>query len=211
MKQTVKLAAALAMGLIAPQMASAAETLKLGIVAHKTGPLAGGEKVTQTPNVQLWVHEVNKAGGLTTILEKSLGAAAKGGATPLTDVLMYGETVSRAGLNFMDTPGYDPVSVTGQIAGGCQIVVFTTGRGSAFGSKPAPTIKLATNSRLFETMRDDMDVNCGDIVDAGVPVRDKGEEILETILRIASGEPSKSEALGLGDNEFVPWQVGCVM
>jgi len=153
----------------------------------------------------------NKAGGLTTILEKSLGAAAKGGATPLTDVLMYGETVSRAGLNFMDTPGYDPVSVTGQIAGGCQIVVFTTGRGSAFGSKPAPTIKLATNSRLFETMRDDMDVNCGDIVDAGVPVRDKGEEILETILRIASGEPSKSEALGLGDNEFVPWQVGCVM
>ncbi|MAS05333.1 MAG: galactonate dehydratase [Ahrensia sp.] len=153
----------------------------------------------------------NKAGGLTTILEKSLGAAAKGGATPLTDVLMYGVTVSRAGLNFMDTPGYDPVSVTGQIAGGCQIVVFTTGRGSAFGSKPAPTIKLATNSRLFETMRDDMDVNCGDIVDAGVPVRAKGEEILETILRVASGEPSKSEALGLGDNEFVPWQVGCVM
>jgi len=153
----------------------------------------------------------NKAGGLTTILEKSLGAAAKGGATPLTDVLMYGETVTKAGLNFMDTPGYDPVSVTGQIAGGCQIVVFTTGRGSAFGSKPAPTIKLATNSRLYETMRDDMDVNCGDIVDGGVPVRAKGEEILETILKVASGEKSKSEALGLGDNEFVPWQVGCVM
>lgn len=153
----------------------------------------------------------NKAGGLTTILEKSLGAAAKGGATPLTDVLMYGEAVKTAGFNFMDTPGYDPVSVTGQIAGGCQIVVFTTGRGSAFGSKPAPTIKLATNSRLYETMRDDMDINCGDIVEEGVSVRAKGEEILDAILAVASGQATKSEALGLGDNEFVPWQVGCVM
>lgn len=153
----------------------------------------------------------NKAGGLTTILEKSLGAAAKGGATPLTDVLMYGESVARPGLNFMDTPGYDPVSVTGQIAGGCQVVVFTTGRGSAFGSKPAPTIKLATNSRLYETMRDDMDIDCGDVIDKGVSVAAKGEEILDAILAVASGTKSKSEALGLGDNEFVPWQIGCVM
>lgn len=153
----------------------------------------------------------NKQGGLTTILEKSLGAAAKGGSTPLTDVLAYGETVTTPGFVFMDTPGYDPVSVTGQIAGGCQVVVFTTGRGSAFGSKPAPTIKVATNDRLYAAMPDDMDINCGDIVSSGVSVQEKGREILEAILRTASGQRSKSEALGLGDNEFVPWQVGCVM
>lgn len=153
----------------------------------------------------------NKAGGLTTILEKSLGAAAKGGATPLTDVLMYGESVTKPGLNFMDSPGYDPVSVTGQIASGCQVVVFTTGRGSAFGSKPAPTIKLATNSRLYETMRDDMDIDCGEVIDKGVSVAAKGEEIFDAILAVASGTKTKSEALGLGDNEFVPWQIGCVM
>ena len=153
----------------------------------------------------------NKQGGLTTILEKSLGAAAKGGSTPLTDVLAYGETVTKPGFVFMDTPGYDPVSVTGQIAGGCQVVVFTTGRGSAFGSKPAPTIKVATNDRLFAAMRDDMDINCGDIVSSGVAVADKGREILDVVLRTASGEPTRSEALGLGDNEFVPWQVGAVI
>lgn len=153
----------------------------------------------------------NKAGGLTTILEKSLGAAAKAGQTPLTDVLAYGEQIKTPGFVFMDSPGYDPVSVTGQIAGGCQVVVFTTGRGSAFGSKPAPTIKLATNDRLFETMKGDMDVNCGDIVSAGVPVEEKGREILETVLRVASGACTKSEALGLGDNEFLPWQIGAVM
>jgi altronate hydrolase len=120
----------------------------------------------------------NKAGGLTTILEKSLGAAAKAGRTPLTEVVAYGEAVTGPGFVFMDTPGYDPVSVTGQIAGGCQVVVFTTGRGSAFGSKPAPTIKVATNDRLFATMEGDMDVNCGDVVSAGVPIEAKGREIL---------------------------------
>lgn len=153
----------------------------------------------------------NKAGGLTTILEKSLGAAAKAGQTPLADVLAYGEQVSTPGFVFMDSPGYDPVSVTGQIAGGCQVVVFTTGRGSAFGSKPAPTIKLATNDRLYATMEGDMDVNCGDIVSANVPIETKGREILATVLRVASGEQTKSEALGLGDNEFLPWQIGAVM
>jgi altronate hydrolase len=153
----------------------------------------------------------NKAGGLTTILEKSLGAAAKGGATPLTDVFQYAETVTTPGFVFMDTPGYDPVATTGQIAGGAQVVVFTTGRGSAFGSKPAPTIKVATNDRLYAQMPDDMDINCGDIVSAGVTVQEKGAQILEAILRVASGEKTKSEALGLGDNEFVPWQVGAVM
>ncbi|MGR3659657.1 MAG: UxaA family hydrolase [Paracoccaceae bacterium] len=153
----------------------------------------------------------NKMGGLTTILEKSLGAAAKGGTTPLTDVLAYGEISKVPGFVFMDSPGYDPASVTGQIASGAQIVVFTTGRGSAFGSKPAPTIKLATNDVLFAQMPDDMDLNCGDIVSGGVSLQDKGQEILDLILRVASGEESKSEALDLGDNEFVPWQIGCVM
>ena len=153
----------------------------------------------------------NKMGGLTTILEKSLGAAAKAGATPLTEVVDYALPITKRGFVFMDSPGYDPVSATGQIASGCQIIVFTTGRGSAFGSKPAPTIKLATNTPLFEKMPDDMDVNCGDIISAGVSLQDKGTEILEKILAVASGEKSKSEELGLGDNEFVPWQVGAVM
>jgi altronate hydrolase len=153
----------------------------------------------------------NKVGGLTTILEKSLGAAAKGGTTPLMDVFQYAETVTTPGFVFMDTPGFDPVSATGQIAGGAQVVVFTTGRGSAFGSKPAPTIKLATNDRLYAQMPDDMDINCGDIVSRGVPIQAKGREILDMVLRVASGEKTKSEALGLGDNEFVPWQVGAVM
>ena len=153
----------------------------------------------------------NKAGGLTTILEKSLGAAAKGGSTPLADVVGYGERVTARGLVFMDTPGYDPVSVTGQIAGGAQIVVFTTGRGSAFGSKPAPTIKLATNDRLFARMPDDMDINCGDIVSGGVSLAQKGADILDEILAVASGKATKSEALGLGDHEILPWQIGAVM
>lgn len=153
----------------------------------------------------------NKAGGLTTILEKSLGAAAKGGSTPLTAVYDYAEPVTDAGFVFMDTPGYDPVSATGQIAGGAQIVVFTTGRGSAFGSKPAPTIKLATNEALFNSMPEDMDLNCGDILSGKISIAEKGAEILDMILEIASGKQSKSEALGLGDNEFVPWQVGAVM
>lgn len=153
----------------------------------------------------------NKAGGLTTILEKSLGAAAKGGSTPLMDVFQYAEQVTTHGFVFMDTPGYDPVATTGQIAGGAQVVVFTTGRGSAFGSKPAPTIKVATNDRLYAQMPDDMDINCGDIVSQGVTIQEKGAEILDKIIATASGEPTKSESLGLGDNEFVPWQVGAVM
>lgn len=153
----------------------------------------------------------NKAGGLTTILEKSLGAVAKAGSTPLNEVVHYGQKPTMPGLIFMDSPGYDPASVTGQIAGGAQIVVFTTGRGSAFGSKPAPTIKLATNDRLFAAMPDDMDLNCGDILSTGVSVLDKGADLLDLIVATASGTPTKSEGLGLGDNEFVPWQIGAVM
>ena len=153
----------------------------------------------------------NKKGGLTTILEKSLGAAAKGGTTPLTGVYKYAEEVRAKGFTFMDSPGYDPASVTGQIAGGCNLVCFTTGRGSAFGSKPAPTIKVATNSAMYGRMTGDMDVNAGEILTGGVSVEDKGREIYQMFLRVASGEMSKSEAQGLGDYEFVPWQIGAVM
>ena len=153
----------------------------------------------------------NKQGGLSTILEKSLGAAAKGGTSPLNGVYKYAEPVRASGFTFMDSPGYDPASVTGQIAGGCNIVCFTTGRGSAFGSKPAPTIKLATNSAMFERMHDDMDMNCGDILSDQISVQEKGRYIYEMILRVASGEQTKSEAQGLGDYEFVPWQIGAVM
>ncbi|MCL4123344.1 UNVERIFIED_CONTAM: hypothetical protein GTU68_015550 [Idotea baltica] len=153
----------------------------------------------------------NKKGGLTTILEKSLGAAAKGGTSPLMGVFKYAESVTASGFTFMDSPGYDPASVTGQIAGGCNLVVFTTGRGSAFGSKPAPTIKVATNTEMYVRMIDDMDVNAGDMLTEGVTLEEKGREIYEMFLRVASGEASKSEAQGLGDYEFVPWQIGAVM
>jgi len=152
----------------------------------------------------------NKAGGLTTILEKSLGAAAKGGSTTLNAVYRYAEPVTAKGLVFMDTPGYDPVAATGQVAGGANLLCFTTGRGSAYGCKPTPSIKLATNSDIYRRMRDDMDIDCGDVLD-GVPLADKGEEIFAAMLRVASGERTKSEDLGYGDAEFVPWQIGAVM
>jgi altronate hydrolase len=153
----------------------------------------------------------NKKGGLTTILEKSLGAAAKGGTSPLTGVYKYAEPVRARGFTFMDSPGYDPASVTGQIAGGCNLVCFTTGRGSAFGSKPSPTIKIATNTEMAKHMSEDMDVDAGTILSQGTSVEEKGREIYDMFLRVASGEVTKSEAQGLGDYEFVPWQIGAVM
>ncbi|WP_323771298.1 altronate dehydratase family protein [Antarctobacter sp.] len=153
----------------------------------------------------------NKKGGLTTILEKSLGAAAKGGTTPLTGVYKYAEPVTAKGFTFMDSPGYDPASVTGQIASGCNLVCFTTGRGSAFGAKPSPSMKVATNTQMFNRMTDDMDINAGSILSDGRSVEEVGREIYEMWLRMASGEQSKSEAQGLGDYEFVPWQIGAVM
>ena len=153
----------------------------------------------------------NKAGGLTTILEKSLGAVAKGGTTNLMAVHEYAEPVTAGGLVFMDTPGYDPVSATGQVAGGANLVCFTTGRGSVYGCKPSPSIKLATNSRLYQRMRDDMDINCGDILEGTCSVADKGREIFEVMLRVASGERSLSEQHGMGQEEFVPWLLGAVM
>jgi altronate hydrolase len=152
----------------------------------------------------------NKAGGLTTILEKSLGASAKGGRSTLRAVYEYAEPVKEHGFVYMDTPGYDPVAATGQVAGGANLIAFTTGRGSAFGAKPVPSLKLATNSDIYRRMQDDMDINCGDILD-GVSLEQKGAEIFDTLLRVASGEQTKSENLGYGDHEFVPWQVGAVM
>ena len=152
----------------------------------------------------------NKAGGLTTILEKSLGAAAKGGTTPLNAVYKYAEPVVSKGFVFMDTPGYDPVSVTGQVAGGANILAFTTGRGSAYGCKPTPSVKLATNTEMYRRMVDDMDINCGDVLD-GVSIEDKGKEIFDMILAVASGARTKSEQLGYGEAEFTPWQIGATM
>ena len=153
----------------------------------------------------------NKKGGLTTILEKSLGASAKGGTTPLTGVYKYAEPVTARGFTFMDSPGYDPASVTGQIASGCNLVTFTTGRGSAFGSKPSPCIKIATNTAMYEKLKPDMDINAGAMLTEGRTLEEMGEEIYQMLLDVASGQPSKSEAQGLGDYEFVPWQIGATM
>jgi len=153
----------------------------------------------------------NKRGGLTTILEKSLGAVAKGGSTNMNGVYRYAEPVTRKGFVLMDTPGYDPASVTGEIAGGCNLVAFTTGRGSAFGSKPAPCIKITSNSDIFRRMPEDMDINAGAILESGATVASVGEEIFRKLLAVASGEQSLSEAQGLGDHEFVPWHIGATM
>ena len=152
----------------------------------------------------------NKKGGLTTIYEKSLGAVAKGGTTALRAVYEYAEKVTEKGFVIMDTPGFDPASVTGMIAGGANMIVFTTGRGSCFGCKPVPTIKIATNTPMFNKMQDDMDINAGKILD-GATVEEVGEEILEKIISVASGEKTKSEAQGIGDEEFCPWVSGPVL
>lgn len=153
----------------------------------------------------------NKAGGLTTILEKSLGAVAKGGTTALMGVYEYAEPVTAKGFVFMDTPGYDPVSATGQVAGGANLICFTTGRGSVYGCKPAPSIKLATNSRLYARMGDDMDINCGEILTGSLSVQEAGEQIFERMIEVASGSHSRSEAHGFGSDEFVPWILGATM
>ena len=152
----------------------------------------------------------NKAGGLTTILGKSLGAVAKGGTSNLQAVYEYAEKVTAHGFVYMDTPGYDPVSATGQVAGGANLICFTTGRGSAYGCAPSPSLKLATNTALWQRQTDDMDINCGDILD-GVSIAAKGEEILDKIIAVASGQQTLSEELGFGGAEFVPWQIGAVM
>ena len=153
----------------------------------------------------------NKRGGLTTILEKSLGAVAKGGVAPLSGVFKYGEKINTQGFVYMDSPGYDPCSVTGQIASGANIIVFTTGRGSVSGYKPTPCIKLSTNTSMYRRMSGDIDLDCGDIIEDGVTLEDKGKQIFEQMVRVASGQKTKSEELGFGGSEFVPWQIGAVM
>jgi altronate hydrolase len=153
----------------------------------------------------------NKAGGLTTILEKSLGAVAKGGTANLQAVYEYAETVKAHGFVYMDTPGYDPVSATGQVAGGANMICFTTGRGSAYGCAPSPSLKLATNTALWQRQEEDMDINCGEIIDGCASIAQMGQRIFELVLATASGAKSKSELHGYGQNEFVPWQVGAVM
>jgi altronate hydrolase len=182
-----------------------------------------GEKLVQ--RIKWWEHYTeinegemnnnpspgNKAGGLTTILEKSLGAVAKGGTTNLQAVYEYAEPVKAHGFVYMDTPGYDPVSATGQVAGGANMICFTTGRGSAYGCAPSPSLKLATNSALWARQEEDMDINCGEIIDGKASVQEMGQRIFELVLATASGDLSKSEKHGYGQNEFVPWQVGAVM
>jgi altronate hydrolase len=153
----------------------------------------------------------NKEGGITTILEKSLGAVAKGGNSPLDAVCGYAEPIPRPGFVFMDTPGYDPVSVTGMVAGGANLICFTTGRGSVFGSRPVPTVKLATNSGLALRMAGDMDLDCSGVVEQGVPIEEMGRRVYDLLLDTASGRRTFSEELALGGEEFVPWQLGAVL
>ena len=153
----------------------------------------------------------NKKGGLTTILEKSLGAVAKGGRSPLTAVYGYAERVTERGLVFMDTPGYDPVSATGQVAGGANLIAFTTGRGSCFGCRPAPSIKLSNNTALYRSMEEDMDIDCGTIATGDTTIAAKGREIFDLLVETASGRKTKSELFGYGDNEFVPWHLGATL
>jgi len=153
----------------------------------------------------------NKEGGLTTIFEKSLGAVAKAGTAPLSAVVEYAEPIRVRGLVHMDTPGYDPVSTTGQVAGGCNLVVFTTGRGTCFGFKPSPVLKIATNTPMYRVMAADMDINAGTAFDGTETVAEVGQRLFERLLTLASGEASLSEAQGLGTEEFNPWILGCTM
>jgi altronate hydrolase len=153
----------------------------------------------------------NKAGGITTILEKSLGSVAKGGQSPLAEIVDYAAVPTAKGFVFMDTPGYDPVSATGMVAGGANIIAFTTGRGSVFGSRPVPTVKLATNSELATRMSGDIDVDCSGVVEAGVPLEEMGRRVYRRLIEVASGDRSQSEDLGLGGEEIVPWQIGAVL
>ncbi len=174
--------------------------------------LAWWQEYTKGTNVQFngVVGYGNQAGGLANIIEKSLGSAMKAGTTPLRAVYQYAEPITERGFVFMDSPGYDPVAVTGQIASGANLICFTTGRGSMFGSKPAPTIKLASNTPMYQRLTEDMDINCGGILDGTHDMQQMGQVIFDAILKHASGEPTKSELLGLGDHEFVPWHLGIV-
>jgi altronate hydrolase len=163
-----------------------------------------GEELDSNPSVG------NKAGGLTTITEKSLGAVSKGGSSALEAVYEYAEPVEQPGFVVMDSPGFDPASVTGMVAGGANLIAFTTGRGSCFGFKPTPSFKIASNSRLFSRLADDMDFNAGQVLE-GLSVEEVGNQLFARLLETASGQPTCSERLGIGDEEFVPWLVGPVL
>ena len=182
-----------------------AERLKSRLAWWETYTRTHGAEMDNNPSPG------NKAGGLTTILEKSLGAVAKAGASTLSDVVEYAERIRSRGLIFMDSPGFDPCSATGQVASGATMIAFTTGRGSAFGCKPSPSIKLSSNSEIFRRMGEDIDLDCGPIAVGESSIAAKGEEILDYLLEVASGRHSKSEELGYGGMEFVPWQIGAVM
>ncbi|MGH7138987.1 MAG: altronate dehydratase, partial [Pirellulales bacterium] len=189
------------------------------LLTRRSRTRAIGEKLVE--RIRWWEHyaemfgtvldnnpsQGNKEGGLTTIYEKSLGAVTKAGSTALSGVYLYAEPVRSKGFVFMDTPGFDPVSVTGLVAGGCNVVAFTTGRGSCFGCKPSPSIKIATNTPMYQRMIDDMDINAGVILD-GTPVDEVGRQIFEYVLEVASGAKTKSELLGIGEEEFAPWSIG---
>ncbi len=185
--------------------AAIAEQLRARLIWWQAYAAASGTNLDNNPSPG------NIAGGITTILEKSLGAVAKAGTSPLNAVIDYAEPIVTPGLNFMDTPGYDPCSATGQIAGGANLIVFTTGRGSVFGSKPAPTIKLASNSALAARMADDIDLNCGRLIDGDATLGELGAEVFDLILATASGGRTTSEINDLGDHEFVPWVPGASM
>lgn len=193
------------------------------LLTRRAGDRATGEKLVE--RIRWWEDYTarnngsmdnnpspgNKRGGLTTILEKSLGAVAKGGTSPLNGVYLYGEPIDRRGLVFMDSPGFDPCSVTGQVASGCNLVAFTTGRGSAFGCKPSPSLKISTNNALFDHMPEDMDINAGTIASGEATVDSVGDAIFSELIAVASGKKTKSEKQGLGDYEFIPWQIGATM
>ena len=183
------------------------------VAAKLKARLAWWERYTSKHGVEMDNNPSpgNKAGGLSTILEKSLGAVAKGGTSPLNDVIEYAAPLRSRGLVFMDSPGFDPCSATGQVASGATMIAFTTGRGSAYGCKPSPSIKLSSNSAVYNRMKDDIDVDCGTIASGRSSVEEKGAEILDCLLSVASGRKSKSEELGYGGLEFVPWQIGAVM
>lgn len=190
-----------------------ARAVSQAVADQLTGRLQWWEKYTATHGADMNNNPSpgNKAGGITTILEKSLGAVAKGGSTGLMAVYEYAQTVNTPGLVFMDTPGYDPVSATGQVAGGANLICFTTGRGSTYGCKPTPSLKLATNSALFQRMRLDMDFDAGTVVEGSQTIAEAGQQMFALMLSTASGQQTCSERNGLGDNEFVPWQLGAVM
>ena len=201
-----------------PEIYGAEHLLTRRAVSRKVGEklidrIRWWETYTTTHNAEMDNNPSpgNKAGGLSTILEKSLGAVAKGGTTNLTEVYPYAQSITAKGLVFMDTPGYDPVSLTGMVAGGANVICFTTGRGSVYGCRPVPVIKLATNTEMYQRMEDDMDINCGETIDGTASIEEMGERIFKFVLEAASGKRTKSELNGIGDNEFVPWALGAVM